>query len=166
MGMLQLHRQLYTQHFVKNSTRLEKLQRETIERSSITNKSTLDGLERFPENEQYIHAKRKVNLARNAEYFHAQIIFTRRLGDIAEKLRFMDEQQRLSTLQSEIEEINASGRLGGDPTNKVTSSRETVLNVVRILPSECHVFRSKARTPILLLMEVEREQYIELRKSS
>ena len=159
MGMLQMHRQLYRENFVTGSTRLEKFQheREILERSATTCKGIHD-LEK--ENEQYIHAKRKMNLARKAEYYHAQIMFTRRLGDIAEKLRFIEVQNRLTTLQSEIELINASGRLGGDPTNKITDVDDSLMNVVRIPPTECHVFRSKARTPILLLMELERERFI------
>lgn len=159
MAMLQMHRQLFSQNFVTGSTRLEKLKREALDRS-VNNKITNDSNLFLSKDNQHIHATRKLNLARNAEYFHVQVMFTRRLGDIAEKLRFIDDKDRLSKLQFEIELINASGCLGGDPINKITEIHGSLINVLRIPPTECHVFRSKARTPILLLMEVERGEFI------
>ena len=155
MGILQMYRQ-FSRHFLSCSTRLEKLHSEALEYVATTTSS------RHPlsDDDSHTHAMRNVNKARHAEYFHSQIMFTRRLGDIAEKLRFMDIDSRMSTLQCEIELLNASGRLGGDPINKITQLNDSLINVLQIPSSECHVFRSKARTPILLLMEVEHERSI------
>lgn len=96
-------------------------------------------------------ADEKLRIAKNADYFSCHLIFTRRLSDIAEKLRFMDVNERAAALEEELSLLNASGTMGGDPLNKV---RDHLLRVVRVPNTEGHVFRSKERTPVLLLMEV------------
>ena len=96
-------------------------------------------------------AQEALRIARNADYLSTHLAFTKRLCDIAERLRFLPIEERSKTLQAELNKLNASGSMGGDPLNKV---REHHARVVRIPVSEGHVFRSKERTPVLLLMEV------------
>jgi hypothetical protein len=103
---------------------------------------------RLPPAEQ---AKEKLKIAKNADYFSCHLIFSKRLADIAEKLRFMDVADRPAYLESELNLLNASGTLGGDPLNRV---RDHLVRVVRVPSTEGHVFRSKERTPVLLLMEI------------
>jgi hypothetical protein len=98
-----------------------------------------------------VAANEKLRMAKNADYFSCNLNFTRRLSDIAEKLRFMDVSDRDAALQEELELLNASGTMGGDPLNKI---RDHLVRVVRVPTTEGHVFRSKERTPVLLLMEV------------
>lgn len=100
-------------------------------------------------------AEDALNAARHADYFSSHLSFTRRICDVAEKLRFLEIDERDSTLERELQTLNASGSMGGDPLNRVT--RENLMRVVRVPASEGHVFRSKERTPILLLMEVVKE---------
>lgn len=92
-------------------------------------------------------------IARNASYFSSHMKLTRKLGDIAEKLRFLEVDRRKDVLTEELKKVNASGRtLGGDPLNRLCDSR--FKRTVRIPVNETHVFRSKERTPVLLLMEI------------
>ena len=100
-------------------------------------------------------AEDALNAARHADYFSSHLSFTRRICDVAEKLRFLEIDERDSTLERELQTLNASGSMGGDPLNRVT--KENLMRVVRVPASEGHVFRSKERTPILLLMEVVKE---------
>ena len=101
-----------------------------------------------------VAAQEKLRIARNAEYFSGHLNFTKRLSDIAEKLRFMEVEQRASTLEEELTLLNASGAMGGDPLNQLA---DKLARVVRVPPNEGHVFRSKERTPVLLLLEVVAE---------
>ncbi len=96
-------------------------------------------------------ALQALRIARNADYISSHLSFTRRLCEIAEKLRFMEVEQRAAALTRELESLNSSGGMGGDPLNKV---RSYLTRVVRIPAQEGHVFRSKERTPVLLLLEV------------
>ena len=92
-------------------------------------------------------------IARNASYFSSHMKLTRKLGDIAEKLRHLEVEKRKEVLTEELKKVNASGRtLGGDPLNRLCDSR--FKRTVRIPVNETHVFRSKERTPVLLLMEI------------
>jgi hypothetical protein len=104
--------------------------------------------------EPEVAAQEALRIARNADYFSSHLSFTRRLCDIAEKLRFMDLELRAPALQKELRSLNASGGMGGDPLNRIC---EHLIRVVRIPPREGHVFRSKERTPVLLLMELLQE---------
>lgn len=92
--------------------------------------------------------------AKHADYFSSHMSFVRRICDVAEKLRFLEVEVREPTLVTDLESLNASGAMGGDPLNRVTSN---LMRVVRVPTTEGHVFRSKERTPILLLMEVVEE---------
>jgi hypothetical protein len=96
----------------------------------------------------------KLRIAKNADYFSGHLNFTKRLCDVAEKLRFMDVERRASALEEELHLLNSSGAMGGDPLNEM---RERMIRVVRTPSKEGHVFRSKERTPVLLLMEVIEE---------
>ena len=96
-------------------------------------------------------ALEKLRIAKNADYFSGHLNFNKRLADVAEKLRFMDVSKRSDALVDELTLLNASGAMGGDPLNIV---RDDHVRVVRVPHTEGHVFRSKERTPVLLLMEL------------
>jgi hypothetical protein len=95
--------------------------------------------------------KEKLRIAKNADYFSSHLSFTKRICDVAEKLRFMEVEERAQALQGELELLNSSGAMGGDPLNEI---QEHLVRVVRVPCTEGHVFRSKERTPVLLLMEI------------
>jgi hypothetical protein len=99
----------------------------------------------------------KGQIAKNAAYYSAHIMFARKLGDIAEKLRFMDVDKRSEALKLELKDVNASGKiLGGDPLNRLCEAG-TLFNAVHLPANEGHVFRSKERTPVLLLAELVKD---------
>jgi hypothetical protein len=102
---------------------------------------------RLPE----VQAQEKLRIAKNADYFSCHLNFSKRLADIAEKLRFMDLADRAACLEEELTLLNCSGTMGGDPLNRI---RDHLIRVVRVPVTEGHVFRSKERTPVLLIMEV------------
>jgi hypothetical protein len=99
-------------------------------------------------------AQEALRIASNADYFSSHLSFVRRLGDVAEKLRHLDVQVRGETLERELALLNSSGSMGGDPLNWIQTN---LTRVVRVPQKEGHVFRSKERTPVLLLMEVVEE---------
>lgn len=154
MGVLQMHRR-FSSHHLSRSARLDKLNGEAAEFEDGEEKSEITS-----EQGAMDAAQRKYNIARNAEYFSTQLMFCRRLGDVAEKLRFMEVIDRKPALEKEFEILNASGRLGGDPLNQVCNKDTDLVNVLRIPTTEGHVFRSKERTPVLLLMEIRRDNSI------
>ena len=103
-------------------------------------------------------AQEALRIAKNADYVSSHLAFTKRLCDIAERLRFMPVEERSPALSAELAKLNASGAMGGDPLNKVRQNSNScythnTARVVRIPTTEGHVFRSKERTPVLLLME-------------
>ena len=102
--------------------------------------------EQFPEE----MIQEKLRIAKNADYFTSHLNFTKRVCDIAEKLRFTDIRCRDEALQDELRLLNASGAMGGDPLNRISDS---MVRIVRVPAKEGHVFRSKERTPVLLLVE-------------
>ena len=114
-------------------------------------------------------AQEALRIAKNADYVSSHLAFTKRLCDIAERLRFMPVDARSMTLSTELAKLNASGSMGGDPLNKVRSDyshdegnhHHPLTRVVRIPTTEGHVFRSKERTPVLLLMETVDEAAFE-----
>ena len=114
-------------------------------------------------------AQEALRIAKNADYVSSHLAFTKRLCDIAERLRFMPVDQRSMTLSTELAKLNASGSMGGDPLNRARSDysqdecnhHHPLSRVVRIPTTEGHVFRSKERTPVLLLMETIDEAAIE-----
>jgi Pyruvate/2-oxoacid:ferredoxin oxidoreductase delta subunit len=140
MSLLQLYRR-FGSHYLTRSVRLEKLRGEALEAlgeypSSIDESSQV-----------------RADIAKNAAYFSSHIAFARKLGDIAEKLRFTDVSKRSTTLELELKELNASGKiLGGDPLNRPVAGR--FYRAVNIPINEGHVFRSKERTPVLFLTEL------------
>ena len=152
MGILQMHRR-FGSHHLSRSVRLEKLNMEAAKNEEhkftdedMTAENATDA------------ARKKFMIANRAEYFSTQLMFCRRLGDIAEKLRFMEVEERTSALENELEIFNASGRLGGDPLNHISGRDSSFVNVLKIPKAEGHVFRSKERTPVLLLMEISRDE--------
>ena len=92
-----------------------------------------------------------MRIARNADYFSSHLNFSRRLCDIAEKMFGIEVKERAGALEKELGLLNASGTMGGDPLNRVI---EHHIRVVGLPSKEGHVFRSKERTPVLLLAEV------------
>ena len=107
-----------------------------------------------PSNNLELMAQEALRIAKNADYLSSHLAFTKRLCDIAEKLRFLPVPERPTFLQRELSKLNASGTMGGDPLNKVKTHHS---RVVRIPTTEGHVFRSKERTPVLLLVEINDE---------
>jgi len=151
MSLLQLQRRFGSHHLTR-SVRLEKLRAEAFE-SLGDYPSSIDR-----------RAKIRAQIAKNAAYFSSHILFARKLGDVAEKLRFTDIDKRAETLKTELKEINASGKiLGGDPLNRVCSDG-SLYRALHIPINEGHVFRSKERTPVLLLMELVRDEPLALKK--
>eukprot|EP00980_Cylindrotheca_fusiformis_P013347 scaffold3405_cov127-Cylindrotheca_fusiformis.AAC.2 len=140
MAEIQKYRMQQTEHLTQ-SCRLDKLRRgDDEEEKEDANPETM--------------AKEALRIARNADYLSTHLAFTKRLCDIAEKLRFAPVPNRASMLQSELIKLNTSGAMGGDPLNVVKDSHS---RVVRIPSKEGHVFRSKERTPVLLLIELNDE---------
>jgi len=132
---------LSTQHVrLSRSHRLDKLKQQRS--NGATSESSQETL-----------ALEKVRLANNADYLSSHLSFTKRLCDIAEKLRFLPINERKGALSTELANLNASGTMGGDPTNLIKEANEGLTRVVRFPIMEGHVFRSKARTPVLLLVE-------------
>jgi len=121
-----------------------------LSRSSRIDKINHSKFQKPPE----IAAQEALRAAKHADYFSSHLSFTRRLCDIAERLRFLEVQDRNPTLVRELVLLNSSGGMGGDPLNR---SSDQLVRVVRIPTTEGHVFRSKERTPVLLLMEVVEE---------
>lgn len=97
-------------------------------------------------------AAEALRIAKNADYLSTHMAFTRRLGDIAGRLFFQPVEKRMAILESELTKLNSSGTMGGDPLNRVKVENYHT-RVVRIPVKEGHVFRSKERTPVLLLVE-------------
>lgn len=94
--------------------------------------------------------------------FVNQLDFMKHLTDMVDNLRFVDRPLRTETLRqqldvlciSTLESANSTALRGWDPS---TSAGEPCYNIVRILPSECRVFRTKARAPSLIVCEVKRD---------
>jgi hypothetical protein len=137
MGRIQSYRLAAEQDCLSRSHRLSKL------KMTMTHESTP------PE----ILAQEALRIAKNADYLSSHLVFTKRLCDIAEKLRFLPISERPDALQEELSRLNASGTMGGDPLNKIKKDEQGHTRVVRIPITEGHVFRSKERTPVLLLVE-------------
>lgn len=97
-------------------------------------------------------AKEALRIAKNADYLSTHLAFTKRMGDIAERLFHQPITERKSILQTELAKLNSSGTMGGDPLNQVRTG-DLHNRIVRIPMNEGHVFRSKERTPVLLLVE-------------
>lgn len=116
--------------------------------------------------------------------YHAQINFQRQLSHIASTLFTLPRGQHSQYLETELQKINESGCLGidlgcgGSPVSRIVRLVQHYLQSARYVgriranfsffatltmiryrvPStEGHVFRSKARTPVLLLIEVVAE---------
>lgn len=140
MSLLQLHRR-FGSHYLTKSIRLEKLRAEALDSLSLSDLTPEDTLVRN-------------HIAKNAAYYSSHITFARKLGNIAENLRFMEVENRPEKLREELKKVNASAKiLGGDPLNRLCASGQ-YQRTVHIPINEGHVFRSKERTPVLLLAEL------------
>ena len=84
-------------------------------------------------------------MVQHADYWTTQILFCRKLGDTAERMRFTPKEERRAKLESELSTLNASGKLGGDPLNRLAAEGD-LIHVVNVPATEGHVFNSKART--------------------
>jgi hypothetical protein len=137
-GMLQLAecRRGLADHFLSRSARMDKLLQAKFTKA--------------PEEA----AEDALRAAKNADYFSSHLSFTRRICDVAEKLRFLEVEDRAGILEQELSSLNASGAMGGDPLNRIS---DRLMRIVRVPATEGHVFRSKERTPVLLLMEIVQE---------
>ena len=140
VAVLQLHRR-YSGHHLSRSVRVERLKREAERDFGQTNDIT-----------PTIAGDNPMEIREKANFFRLQLQYAKRLGDIAEKLRFMDVDKRSAALEKELNALN-QGKMGGDPLSR---AEDGLSLVVRLPSKEGHVFRSKERTPILLLMEVLR----------
>jgi phosphatidylinositol 4-kinase len=139
MSLLQVWRR-FGSHSLSRSVRLDKLKADALE--TVGYSPTAADNARF-----------RASIAKNAHYFKSHINFACKLGDIAEKLRFTKPEHRSEALVKELTEINASGKvLGGDPLNRCSDGQFQM--TVHIPINEGHVFRSKERTPVLLLAEL------------
>jgi hypothetical protein len=68
-------------------------------------------------------------VAQNANYFLSHLSFTRRLGDVAETMRFMAVEKWAGALEKELNLLNSSGGMGGDPLNRI---HDNLIRVVRV----------------------------------
>ena len=165
MNILQLYR-LHSSYHLTRSVRLDKLRQEANptnecgESESDDSASFVD----FSQSELPMRvsesltdpskAKKESAIEFSAaDYFGAQLSLTWRLGNVAEKLFHMEVEKRASELEKELGNVTSSRSLGGDPLSR---AGEGISRIVRIPVKEGHVFRSKERTPVLLLMEVIR----------
>ncbi|KAL7538548.1 hypothetical protein ACHAXR_008619 [Thalassiosira sp. AJA248-18] len=140
MSLLQLRRR-FGSHYLTRSIRHDKLRAEALESLDFTSVTVDD-------------TSVRAQIAKNAAYFSSHITFSCKLGDIAEKLRFMGLEHRPQTLREELKKINASAKiLGGDPLNRICADGR-FQRTVHTPINEGHVFRSKERTPVLLLAEL------------
>jgi hypothetical protein len=137
MDRIQMYRLATEQDRLSRSHRLHKLQSPTEQ--TITSPELL--------------AQEALRIAKNADYLSSHLAFTKRLCDIAEMLRFIPLSDRASALETELSKLNSSGAMGGDPLNRIKRDAHDHTRVVRVPMSEGHVFRSKERTPVLLLVE-------------
>eukprot|EP00580_Thalassiosira_gravida_P016953 CAMPEP_0201665478 /NCGR_PEP_ID=MMETSP0494-20130426/6608_1 /ASSEMBLY_ACC=CAM_ASM_000839 /TAXON_ID=420259 /ORGANISM="Thalassiosira gravida, Strain GMp14c1" /LENGTH=1606 /DNA_ID=CAMNT_0048144447 /DNA_START=213 /DNA_END=5033 /DNA_ORIENTATION=+ len=154
MSLLQLRRR-FGSHYLTRSVRLDKLRAEALESMGEDGAPPADG-----------GAAVRARIARNAAYFSSHVAFARRLGDIAEKLRFTSIERRDEALRRELMEINASGKLlGGDPLNRLCGD-DQFRRIVHVPDNEGHVFHSKERTPVLLLAESVEDSSEMARKTS
>ena len=159
MQSIQKYRMLSHHPHLSRSRRLTKL-RKARQQEQNENKSNTST---EPEHENpELMAQEALRIASNADYLSSHLAFTKRLCDIAEKLRFEDDvSKRPAVLRKELSKLNSSGAMGGDPLNIVKASSwsndSTLSRVIRIPMNEGHVFRSKERTPVLLLVEINDE---------
>jgi len=84
-----------------------------------------------------------------ANSYRKQIIFMRQLSNLAEELFSVPHDQQAKYLADHLGQLCLGISLA-------TNSDNSISEVVRLPPSEGHVFRSKARTPVLLLLETTR----------
>jgi hypothetical protein len=145
-------------HLLKNGMReIQKYRTKQVDRLSQSCRlDKLNGRRRFDETVvgPEVMAREALRIATNADYLSSHLVFTKRLCDIAEKLRFQPVKNRAGMLQNELFKLNTSGIMGGDLLNE---TKDSLSRVVRIPSTEGHVFRSKERTPVLLLVEVNDE---------
>ena len=144
--LLQLHRR-YGSHHLSRSARLAKLKADSEEEDK-EEASNMDagegGAEIVPDQDEEAGLER-LRMVQHADYWTTQILFCRKLGDTAERLRFTPKEERSRKLASELGTINSSGKLGGDPLNRLAAEGD-LIHVVNVPPTEGHVFNSKART--------------------
>lgn len=141
--LLQLHRR-YGSHHLSRSVRLAKLKAD----SEDEEEDGADGAEIVADEDEDAGLER-LRMVQHADYWTTQILFCRKLGDTAERMRFTPKEERRAKLESELSTLNASGKLGGDPLNRLAAEGD-LIHVVNVPATEGHVFNSKARTRKLL----------------
>merc|ERR1712130_29029 len=105
ISVLQLHRR-YSGHHLTRRIRVEALLKEA-------GKDVPDSLS--PE-----------VMRGNVHFFTSQLEFAKRLGDIAERLRFMPVESRSKALEKELDVLNKL-KLGCDPTSRAGDKVSKVL---------------------------------------
>jgi len=88
-------------------------------------------------------------------YFDAQRDFLRSLTNLAEKLRAMPPESRQSALQPSLDEL----RIPDNAYFPLTHSSEKMLRLLGFAESESIVFNTKARCPVLLVLETQQQSY-------
>ena len=138
--LLQLHRR-YGSHHLSRSVRLSKLRADSEDEEDGE-----DGAEIVPDEDKDKDAGlERLRMVQHADYWTTQILFCRKLGDTAERMRFTPKEERRAKLETELRTLNASGKLGGDPLNRLAAEGD-LIHVVNVPATEGHVFNSKART--------------------
>jgi phosphatidylinositol 4-kinase len=97
------------------------------------------------------------SMAEVGPIFLQQMNFLARLTYIVDMLRFVDREKRKLQLLEYMRqlELELDGTMGYSP---ITSASEPVLQIVKIVKDSCHVFRTKARAPSLIVAEVVQAQ--------
>jgi len=129
----------------------ERLSRSRREQKLLRHKEKCEKGEVLSESPSKL-AQEALRVAKNADYLSTHLSFTKRLGDVAFRLFHQSVERRVPILEAELAKLNSSGTMGGDLFNRIKQSND-LTRVVRIPAKESHVFRSKERTPVLLLVE-------------
>lgn len=83
--------------------------------------------------------------------FQQQRAFVKKLAEICEKLRFVERDVRKDFLKKDLAELSIPPFCYLPLCRSVDPWR----HILRVLPSECHAFSTKARCPALVIFEIE-----------
>jgi phosphatidylinositol 4-kinase len=123
--------------------------------SSDSNNNNNNSIDTIDNNENSFNNNNNNNNNNNWIGFGGQIDFFDKLTTIVDNLRFIERPLRTETLMTALHELNNSpDKLGWDPTS---CAGEPCYRISRIIVEESRVFRTKARAPSLIIMEVIRE---------
>lgn len=88
-------------------------------------------------------------------YFSSQRDFLRSLTDLAERLRFLRVEDRQAALQPGLDALNVPEKA----YFPLSSSAEPLRKILAFPDQESIVFNTKARCPLLLVIEVQQQDY-------